>query len=327
MAARRRCYTDLFSKTCANLSSFSVGLLIDADPSAAINDTELISAAASNGSKPLLQKLHFLTATLNRADQYGWTPLMLARHAGHIEAENFLARVDTLPSRWINTAENVELSADGLGIKYKLPGSRVCLSTNLPLPAGHKKFYFEITSKKMEDMEQIEFPEVAIGLCTLGASAIDFPGWPAADRAPRARSWAYHGDDGGFGATKVGGTNDFQSNEDRRHGPGDTVGCGVDFEKCVMWFTKNGKVWEGAEEICKDVRGRLFPVIGIFDNVELETNFGEKEFVWKEGGDKEDGADANGAKEETQEQENAEEQQASAGAEKAEDEKANGALT
>lgn len=258
-----------------------IALLIDKDPAAAILDTELISAAASNGSKPILQKLHFLQARLNRADQYGWTPLMLARHAGHVEAEKFLARVDALPSKWVATSSNVDLSDDGRCITYKLT-TRTCLSTNLPLPAGHKTFYFEVTSQKAEDMDQVEYPEVAIGLCTLGASAIEFPGWPATEQAPRARSWAYHGDDGSFAASK-GDSNEYHPSEGRRFGPGDTVGCGIDFDSCTMWFTKNGEKLEGAEDVCKDVRGRLFPILGIYDNAQLETNFGEKPFVWNDG--------------------------------------------
>ena len=72
-----------------------VDLLIDTDSSTAAQDTELVSAAAINGSKHILEKLHRYGADLKQIDQYGWTPLMLAQHFSRTEAEEYLTQQDT----------------------------------------------------------------------------------------------------------------------------------------------------------------------------------------------------------------------------------------
>jgi Ran-binding protein 9/10 len=75
---------------------------------------------------------------------------------------------------------------------------------------------------------------VGMGFATRYVLLNRMPGWDTA----RGPTWGYHGDDGGI----------FIHSEDgsRGHlyGPkyttGDTVGCGVDFDKGVIFFTKNG---------------------------------------------------------------------------------------
>ncbi|KAI9699589.1 MAG: hypothetical protein M1820_007088 [Bogoriella megaspora] len=263
-------------------SSFEeiIMLIIDKDPSAATQDTELLAAAAVNGSNRVLEKLYSLGANLNRPDQYGWTPIMLAKQFHRTEAEAFLKQqanwAGTLPSRWINAPSSTTLSENGLTLTTDSQ-ARLCISANRPLPAGLERFYFEVSSKKMESVEQLEYPEMAIGFCTIGATAFDFPGWPPTQRAPSARSWAYHGDDGGFGD----GAGSFAEFEDAKYKPGDTVGAGVDFAKRKMWFTRNG---EKMDTVFEDVKGRLFPLVGVCDVLELETNFGTKPFVWRDDG-------------------------------------------
>ncbi|KAL9083000.1 MAG: hypothetical protein Q9165_008696 [Trypethelium subeluteriae] len=278
-------------------SSFEdiVDLLIDKDPVVATKDAELLATAAVNGSKRILEKLHSLEADLNKPDQYGWTPLLLAKQFQRTDAVDFLkqqtAWAATLPSRWINPPSEVTLGADGLSLTTQSEAQMV-VSANKPLPAGLERYYFEVTSKKVE-IEGVEVPAnpiMAIGFCTLGASAITFPGWPASSRAPSARSWAYHGDDGGLGD----GMGRFEKDDDRMYAPGDTVGCGVDFNKNTMWFTKNGvKLDRGFE----DVSGRLFPLLGMEGRLDLETNFGGKPFLWQDDGGEDEDEDDEGSSE------------------------------
>ena len=288
----------------SNQSSFEdiIDLLIDKDPTAAVQDAELLATAAVNGSKRILEKLHNLEADLNRPDQYGWTPLMLAKQFQRDDAAAFLkqqaAWAATLPSRWINPAADITLSTDGLRLQTAST-SRTVISANKPLPAGLERYYFEVTSQPVgaidDGVELPEYPEMAVGFCTLGASAISFPGWPPRSGAPSARSWAYHGDDGGMGDS----ASRFDADEERRYKPGDTVGCGVDFNKSTMWFTKNGvKVdWE-----FEDVSGRLFPLIGLAARLDLETNFGSKPFMWEDDGGEEEGStDDEGGEDEDEE--------------------------
>lgn len=77
------------------------------------------------------------------------------------------------------------------------------------------------------------------------------------------------------------------------YGPGDTVGCGVDLETRRIWFTKNGRKLDFEH---RDVKGRLFPILGLEDDVSLVTNFGgKKPFMWAEAnvdGEGIDGGDA-----------------------------------
>lgn len=266
-------------------------LLIDRDPTAATQDVELMAIAATNGSRRILEKLHGLQADLNRPDRYGWTPLMLAKQFKRADARDFLSHQNTwrstLPSRWISPPSGLNLSQDGLTVVHT-SGARLCISADKPIPPGLEKYYFEVTSKHMENVKQFECPEMAVGLCTFGASAINFPGWEPSARAPSARSWAYHGDVGGFGDS-VG----FEQDKDLRYRPGDTIGCGVDLETDIMFFTLNGR--KLAREF-RDVRGRLIPLLGVVDKLEVETNFGAKPFMWMEGQTHggEDNADASG---------------------------------
>jgi hypothetical protein len=94
-------------------------------------------------------------------------------------------------------------------------------------------------------------------------------------KAASSKSWAYHGDNGGFYAYTA---YDAQYTG-QPYGPGDTVGCGVDFTTGKIWYTVNGEIVKGGFE---KVTGRLFPVVGLSDKVKIKANF-KGDFAWKEG--------------------------------------------
>ena len=58
------------------------------------------------------------------------------------------------------------------------------------------------------------------------------PGW-LGNGAP---SWGYHGDDGKKFAINL----DYGEQYSEGYGPGDTVGCGVNFTDGTIFYTRNG---------------------------------------------------------------------------------------
>ncbi|KAI1271177.1 ankyrin repeat-containing domain protein [Xylaria sp. FL0933] len=246
--------------------------LIEKNPLAAKEDAELLSLCAANGSIRIIRQLQAIGADFSLRDQYGWTPLELARKYQRTEAEEILKRQTAwkglLPSRWERSDLKDAISEDGLIITYTT-GVRVCVTTDRPLPAGLDDFYFEITLEHLETQHRVDYPIFAIGFCTLRGHTIDFPGWPPQDRAKSAASWGYRGDDGGFFCSTGDGLPMFVDSS-LRYQAGDTVGCGVDLTTGRMWFTKNGEM---LKHYFQDVHGRLFPVVGLRQAVRFSANF------------------------------------------------------
>ncbi|KAL1841527.1 hypothetical protein VTJ49DRAFT_6956 [Mycothermus thermophilus] len=268
-------------------------LLITAAPSGATSDADLVAICAANGSIKLLKLLGQLNAPLNRPDRYGWTPLNLAKHFNQTETVAFLkqqaAWSDRLPSRWLTRfpgttsagAQSVVTTDDdssGLSIVHK-SGKRVCISADRPIPLGLESYYFEVTLQASPEggtePETPGFPEMAIGFCTLGGAAIKFPGWWHGENEDHssAESWGYHSDTGGVYSSEIEVEEDAEWDE-ARYREGDTVGCGVDLKEGLFWFTKNGARW--GRVIKKGADGRLFPVVGLHENVAFVTNFGRE---------------------------------------------------
>ncbi|KAK4246311.1 ankyrin-3 [Corynascus novoguineensis] len=274
--------------------------LISAAPAAAVADADLVAVCAANGSVRLLDQLWRLNADLNRPDRYGWTPLALARRFGRVDAEGFLKRqaawANLLPCGWearfpgTTPAGAVSVLPDGSG-KTVLHTSRkrLCISADRPLPEGLETYYFEVTLKELPPAaaaaaQDKEWPEMAIGFCTLGGAALEFPGWWAPTDSPTtAKSWGYHSDTGGMYSSVMEQSDDYVDlvYEEQRYRVGDTVGAGVDLGKGEIWFTRNGVK---LDRVVKGVEGRLFPVVGLHDEVCFETNFGREgdgDFMWK----------------------------------------------
>ncbi|KAI0439744.1 ankyrin repeat-containing domain protein [Xylaria telfairii] len=253
----------------------TISILIDKDREGAVSDNDLVAICAAHGSVRLLQQLHGLNANLSRTDRYGWTPLDLARKTGHSNAERFLRRqaawAGLLPSRWVSNNTKLAISGNGLQISYDEDGmwEMFSISADKPVPAGLDVYYFEVTIKKLgRQPKSATNPLMAIGFCTLDGAAIKFPGL-SMQNAPTAVSWGYHSDDGSLRYSANINT-EAQKNASWRYSTGDTIGCGVDYTKREIWFTRNSTK---IEYVFTGIQGRLFPVLGLGDIVELDTKF------------------------------------------------------
>jgi len=235
----------------------TLSTLIDYDPTAAARNKDLLATAAINGSRSILEKLLDEKADLNEPDQYGWTPLLLAQQFQRTEAVKLLSRrvaqIGMKPTRWTYTYNDewMQISEDGCSLKHLQRSRHVCVLADNPIPAGLRKYYYEIEISREPGRNGVnagQSPIFAIGFCTSSAHLLEFPGWPK-DNAPNSHSWAYHGDDGGF----------FSSVRTSRpigysklYGPGDTIGCGVNYDDSMIFFTRNG------QRISKSLRRKLF---------------------------------------------------------------------
>lgn len=70
------------------------------------------------------------------------------------------------------------------------------------------------------------------------AIPVGVPGWPKPG-VPSSKSWAYHGDDGGLFCHNF----TYPTASCETYGPGDVIGCGVDFDTRSIWFLEWEEDW------------------------------------------------------------------------------------
>ena len=102
----------------------TLSIFIDHDPRAAAQDSLLLVTAAVNGSKRILEQLHKAKADLDKIDQYGWTPLLLARQFRHTDAAEFLSK-KTMPTKWDCEIESVTVADDGRRLEHPGEGLQI----------------------------------------------------------------------------------------------------------------------------------------------------------------------------------------------------------
>ena len=95
------------------------------------------------------------------------------------------------------------------------------------------------------------------------------PGWDVS-------SYGYHSDDGSL----FNATHSVLSSAPT-YGPGDTVGCGLDYSTRHIFFVKNGECLGYAfdKKVEKEVLDKgLYPTIGVDSDCPVYVNFGERPF-------------------------------------------------
>ena len=110
-----------------------------------------------------------------------------------------------------------------------------CLRADYPFPPRDLgPVYFEITILHAEDTPEpdSESTIVTLGFCgEFCDMTMAHPGW-------NAWSVGYHGDDGGIYEEEASRAISYE----RRFGPGNTVGCGIDYASEEYFFTIDGKI-------------------------------------------------------------------------------------
>ncbi|OTB07045.1 hypothetical protein M426DRAFT_54290 [Hypoxylon sp. CI-4A] len=178
-----------------------------------------------------------------------------------------------LPTKWDNNDKHgsLEVLADGLEVRYAASRTsreqdhETCsIRSDHPMPWQAGIYYFEVTvlSRRRDETS------VCIGFSTKNVPLIRPPGW-------EPESWGFHGDDGDL----YSGANVGRSYEGQGFGPGDTIGCGINFRTREAFFTKNGQEFKTA---FRDIKGEaLYPSVGMKKAGEqIRVNFGQSRFIF-----------------------------------------------
>lgn len=145
----------------------------------------------------------------------------------------------------------------------------------------------------MHNSDMCRRSTVGIGFSDASAALTRPPGW-------EPKSWGYHSDDG-----KIFFANSQGKPYGPPFGPGDVVGCGVNFRTGVAFYTKNGEhqgwwccrhllpppfsvyasVADQSSDIAfRDIKGsnlRLYPTVGLKKTGEhIRVNFGQSPFTF-----------------------------------------------
>ncbi|KAK4444834.1 hypothetical protein QBC34DRAFT_474055 [Podospora aff. communis PSN243] len=183
------------------------------------------------------------------------------------------AAVSPLPSRWSKDDKdpNLDVLGDGYEVKHIGRSSNdheaCAIRADHYMPSLCGVYYFEvlIMNRKREDTT------IGVGFSSGTVSLQRAPGW-------EPDSWGYHGDDGHcYAAQNVGRP------YGPKFGPGDTIGCLVNFRLGHALFTKNGDDLGIAfrDVTFKDVKGKLYPTVGLKKPGDhVLVNFGQQPFLF-----------------------------------------------
>lgn len=180
--------------------------------------------------------------------------------------------VPELPSRWLKGQldTSVMLLRNGRIIegKTEYPNSGQeshALKTDNFIPEICGVYYYEV-----KILSCLREPFVSLGFCTQDASLAKVPGL-------EPNSWGYHSDDG---RTTFYPTYSYSFGPS--YGNGDVIGCGIDFSRKSIFFTKNGLyLGNGFTDLeTKYIMQKLYPCIGYKTPLTIKANFGQEMFMF-----------------------------------------------
>ncbi|KAI1129292.1 hypothetical protein F5Y10DRAFT_238620 [Nemania abortiva] len=248
-------------------------------------------------------------STHEESDQDGWTmehvlyqsaPRLRGGRRETKPATTFKTPTSIIwPQSWRTAGTSGKVSLDGLKASledsFKIPFDlgtvspeyAICLRADFPFPPRLLgPSYFEVTIDTEMDGNEPTTPahsglssesepivNISVGLCGEFLNRKrSLPGW-------ELWSIGYHGGDGKIfegrfmSRPRVFGTG-------HRFGPGQTIGCGVDYERKIYFFTVDGVVI--ADRHINDIIFRkLYPCIGhAGSKAKVVANFGGSPFAW-----------------------------------------------
>jgi hypothetical protein len=191
-------------------------------------------------------------------------------------------------SRFVTSSSTLQLSSDWIPFVVPFVDQSIDGRTTTANVTPRFVSYFEVNILNLEDHDisnDMESPDdgsptarrspnyrtsykdcVAVGVATRSFQFQSrMPGWDQ-------QSYGYHGDDGGIFHSSGGMLEQFGP----KFGPGDTIGCGIDYISKGIFYTLNGEFLGYAWERISDeiLQKDLFPVVGIDTNSPIHMNFG-----------------------------------------------------
>ncbi|QYT04588.1 hypothetical protein H0G86_011490 [Trichoderma simmonsii] len=190
-----------------------------------------------------------------------------------------------LPASWrlpgTDYATRVSIASNALEVSFKYGSAPIALRSNFPSSSRMSGLvYFEVTIQAQssdaipeEVADNAHNPNSCIisagfcgEFCNLSQSHVGWEKW----------SVGYHGDDGYIfheSAESSPGTG-------FTFGPGDTIGCGIDYDSEKYFFTHNGVVIYSQRSTI--IYRKVYPAVAHrYIPCQIEVNFGSSNFRWK----------------------------------------------
>ncbi|KAK4191225.1 hypothetical protein QBC35DRAFT_24861 [Podospora australis] len=230
----------------------------------------LASNGSSTGLPTITSKLHH-SGTSHRGVSYD----VVEKSAAGQEAEE--EDPTPLPSKWNKEDKDnaLDISSDGYEVTYTGKPSSDHEASAVRADHGINPscgvYYFEVIILNKKRSSSDDMPQIGVGFSSRSASLSRAPGW-------EPESWGYHGDDGhAFAAHSSGKPYGL------KFGPGDNIGCLINFRLGHALFTRNGIELKVAfrDLDFKSLRGKVYPTVGLKKSGDhIRVNFGQLPFLF-----------------------------------------------
>ncbi|KID74344.1 Ankyrin repeat-containing domain protein, partial [Metarhizium brunneum ARSEF 3297] len=224
-----------------------------------------LSAAVASRRSSFIDRLPYKYPGIwDLPDAEGWSPRYTAKQYGtdiaHLHTdvefeEKGFSYLPKRPARWSDTdrSPNLSVSSDGKVITVSgQPGGAGSAYAAIradfpmvPIPELNNVYYFEVKIDKSQDPRSW-----GIGFCEEHVELDATVGWYNG-------SWGYRGRDGEAYGEGSKGSN---SNYDAKYDQDAVIGCGINFDQHVAFYTKEGVVLGKA---FTDVKGKLYLAVSV----------------------------------------------------------------